>query len=82
MGKVWKQVFRCSLWSLNAGHDGGSIIFSWNFSDLPVRHCIKMVCTGGYVSYQENMTGFLAYLLFPAISIGFTENSDDCTLFA
>ncbi len=26
-GQMWKQVLRCSLWSLDAGHDGGSIIF-------------------------------------------------------
>ena len=30
---------------------------------------LKWFVPGGYVSYQENMTGFLAYLLFPAISI-------------
>ena len=30
---------------------------------------LKWFVPGGYISYQENMTGFLAYLLFPAISI-------------
>ena len=30
---------------------------------------LKWFVPGGYTSYQENMTGFLAYLLFPAISI-------------
>lgn len=43
---------------------------------------LKWFVPGGYVSYQENMTGFLAYLLFPGDFDRFTENSDDCTLFA
>ena len=30
---------------------------------------LKWFVPVGYISYQENMTGFLAYLLFPAISI-------------
>ena len=29
----------------------------------------KFFAPGGYISYQENFTGFLGYLLFPALSI-------------
>ena len=29
----------------------------------------KMLAPGGYISYQENFSGFLGYLFFPAISI-------------
>ena len=29
----------------------------------------KLIAPGGYISYQENFSGFLGYLFFPAISI-------------
>jgi len=80
--KMWKQVLRCSLWSLDAGHDGGSIIFSWNFSDLPVWHCIKMVCTGRVHKLSGEYDRIFSIFTVPGNFDRFTENSDDCTLFA
>ena len=80
MGKMWKQVLRCSLWSLDAGHDGGSIIFSWNFSDLPVWHCIKMVCTGRVHKLSGEYDRIFSIFTVPGNFDRFTENSDDCTL--
>ena len=82
VGKMWKQVLRCSLWSLDAGHDGGSIIFSWNFSDLPVWHCIKMVCTGRVHKLSGEYDRIFSIFTVPGDFDRFTENSDDCTLFA
>ena len=79
---MWKQVLRCSLWSLDAGHDGGSIIFSWNFSDLPVWHCIKMVCTGRVHKLSGEYDRIFSIFTVPGDFDRFTENSDDCTLFA
>ena len=38
--------------------------FSWNFSDLPVWHCIKMVCTGRVHRLSGEYDRILAYLLF------------------
>ena len=75
MGKMWKQVLRCSLWSLNAGHDGGSIIFSWNFSDLPVWHCIKMVCTGRVHKLSGEYDRIFSIFTVPGDFDRFTENS-------
>ena len=43
---------------------------------------LKWFVPGGYVSYQENMTGFLSIFTVPGDFDRFTENSDDCTLFA
>ena len=82
LGVMWKQVLRCSLWSLDAGHDGGSIIFSWNFSDLPVWHCIKMVCTGRVHKLSGEYDRIFSIFTVPGDFDRFTENSDDCTLFA
>ena len=62
--------------------DGGSIIFSWNFSDLPVWHCIKMVCTGRVHKLSGEYDRIFSIFTVPGNFDRFTENSDDCTLFA
>ena len=56
--------------------------FSWNFSDLPVWHCIKMVCTGRVHKLSGEYDRIFSIFTVPGDFNRFTENSDDCTLFA